>query len=690
MKTKNKIFLSLVTIMFLSSSSFADENKNDLGEVEVINDNITENSDSYTMDFMRSATKLNLPVLNTPQSISVITSQQMEDFNLNTLNDVLDNTTGIEVQRMESDRTQYTSRGFNITNFLIDGVGSSLADNYIYGNVDMFLYDHVEVTRGATGLSSNHGDPSASINMVRKRPTKDFQASTKISLGSWNKKRLEVDVSNSLNDDKSIRARVMGAIEDTKSHLDRNESKLHVFSAIIDGDINDNNKVTLGIKSAKNDVKGTQQGGFNSTDLQAKNYDISTNAAPDWSYRNTDSKEIFLDLDSILSDKWKLKTSYRKENNEGENHVGIFTANTLTTSMLYNSKTDADLFDVTLNGSYTLFDNEHEVVFSANYIKQKYTLDVWMDFTDYAIDFNTWDGSTSSRTYAVDPNSVTDWTLTEKSFSAANNFNITNSLSVLLGGKFSRYEKEGLSYSKDFSQKDNSVFTPYASLIYKINDNISAYTSYTTTFNPQDKIDAQENQLDPEEGINYEAGIKSSFFEEALNSSFAVFRSKKDNVADEAGKLSDGVTSYYKGEDGVVSQGYEIEVSGKLSDNINASLGYTKLSIKDKDGKDYNTYIPRKMINAAVSYSPTQVKGLKVGVSANWKSAAYHSIAPDVVQRSYTIFNLMSSYAINKKTDLSFNVNNVTNKKYLNSLYKRGFAINGAPRSFGVSLAYKF
>ena len=81
-----------------------------------------------------------------------------------------------------------------------------------------------------------------------------------------------------------------------------------------------------------------------------------------------------------------------------------------------------------------------------------------MDFTDYAIDFNTWDGSTSSRTYAVDPNSVTDWTLTEKSFSAANNFNITNSLSVLLGGKFSRYEKEGLSYSKDFSQKDNSVF----------------------------------------------------------------------------------------------------------------------------------------------------------------------------------------------------------------------------------------
>ena len=614
----------------------------------------------------------------------------MEDFNLNTLNDVLDNTTGIEVQRMESDRTQYTSRGFNITNFLIDGVGSSLVDNYIYSNIDMFLYDHVEVTRGATGLSSNHGDPSASINMVRKRPTKDFQASTKLSVGSWNKRRLEADVSNSLNENKTIRVRVMGAIEDTESYLDRNKSKSHVISAIIDADINDNNKVTLGIKSAKNDVKGTQQGGFNSTDLQASNYDISTNAAPEWSYRNTDSKSVFVEFDSTLSDKWKLKTSFTRENNEGANHLGIFTANTLTTSMLYNSKTDIDLFDLTLNGSYSLFDKEHEVVLSTNYIKQEYTIDVWMDFTDYAIDFNTWDGSTPSRTYATNPNSVTKWSLIEKSFSAANNFNITDSLSVLLGSKFSRFEKEGISRNKDFSQKDNSVFTPYASLIYKINDNISAYTSYTTTFNPQNYIDASEKPLNPEEGVNYELGIKSSYFEEALNSSFAIFRSKKENVAIEAGTLSDGSTKYYETEDGVVSQGYEIEVSGKLHDTVNASLGYTKLSIKDSNGKAVNTHIPRKMLNAAISYSPLEVEGLKVGASANWKSKAYHIDVPDVVQGSYTVFNLMASYEINKKTDLSFNVNNVTDKRYFNSLYKKGYANYGAPRSFGVSLAYKF
>lgn len=690
MKSKSMILLSMATIILLSSSVYADESKNDLGEVDVIlNDNITEKSDSYTMDFMSSATKLNLPVLNTPQSISVITSQQMEDFNLNTINDVLDNTTGIEVQRLESGRTQYTARGFNITNFLIDGVGSSSTDGYINGDMDMFIYDHVEVTRGATGLSSNHGDPSASINMVRKRPTKDFQGSAKLSLGSWNKKRAEVDVSNSLNEDKTIRARVMAAVEDTESYLDRYDSKSHIISAIIDGDINDNNKITFGITSTKEDNNGTQVGGFSSADLKASNYDISTNAAPDWAYMNTKSRNIFLELDSSLSNKWKLKTTYSRKNNEEDIEGGIFKTRKLAQARKYSDETVADLLDLTLNGSYSLFDKEHEVVFSANYIKQDYRQDYYGATIGDVVDFYTWDGSTSAYSYAGVKSTVKDWTLTEKSISAATNFHMTNSLDLLIGSKFSSLKKEGIYRNKTLAESNDSVVTPYASLVYKINENVSAYTSYTTTFNSQDKVDVSENKLDPVEGINYEAGVKTSFFDEMLNTSFAVFRSKKNNFGIAAGKLADN-SAYYETVDGVQSEGYEIEVSGKLTDTTNISLGFTKLSIKDSEGKELNTHIPRKMLNASLSYSPQEIKGLKVGASANWKSSSYHASYPDVVQSSYTVVNLMSNYEINKKTDISFNVNNVANKKYYNSLMKNGYVNYGAPRSFGVSLAYKF
>jgi len=695
MKIK-KILLSAVAASTIITATYADESTSNLGELNIVlNDNVTERSDSYTMDFMSSATKLNLHVLDTPQSVSVISSQQMEDFNLNTINDVLDNTTGIEVKRLESGRTQYVSRGFDIENFLVDGIGAGVADLYINGDVDMFIYDHVEVTRGATGLASNNGDPSATVNMVRKRPTKETQASIKASYGSWDNKRIEADVSGALNQNQTVRARIMAAIEDSESYLDRYESSSHVISGIIDADINDNNRITFGITSTKEDNDGTQVGGFRSEDLKKNNYDTSVNAAPEWAYMNTETSNIFLELDSSLSNKWKLKTTLTRNDNEEDIEGGIiwYLPSTdytyLRQARKYNDDTESYIFDATLNGSYSLFEREHEAVFSANYIKQDYYQHYVSVNTSDALDLDSWDGSTSDISYAGATPFIKDWTLKEKSISAATNFHATDDLSLLVGSKISSYTKSGIFRNVDFEEKNNNIISPYLSLVYKLNDHISTYTSYTTTFNPQQAIDSSGNLLDPEEGINYEAGIKSSFFDEALNSSFSVFRTKKDNVAVDAGTLSDGST-YSTAENGITSEGFEIEVSGKLNDSVNASFGYTHLTIKDSDNQQTLTFLPRRMLNAAISYSPSQVEGLKVGASANWKSSAYHSSFEDVEQSSYTLINLMSSYQINKQANVSFNVNNITDKKYYNSLQKNGYVTYGAPRSYGVSLTYKF
>lgn len=694
MKTKNKILLSLVTIMFLSSSSFADESKKDLGEISVIaNNNLTENSSSYTIDSMSSATKMDLSILNTPQSISVITSQQMEDFNLNTINDVLDNTTGIEVQRIESDRTRYSSRGFNITNFLVDGVGSSVINGYVYGDIDMLLYDHVEVTRGATGLSSNQGDPSASINMIRKRPTRDFQASTKLSLGSWSKKRLEADVSNSLNDDKSIRARVMAGIEDSKSYLDRYDSKSHVISGIIEADINDNNTITFAITNTKDNNNGTQHGGFTASNLQERNYDISVNPSSDWSYRNTKSSDAFLELDSIFSDKWKLKTTYSYKNSKEENEALNLDPSGLNSvvwsALKYESENKTNLLDLTLNGSYTLFQKEHDLVVSANYTKQKYNYSGATDTSQrgtFIVDLATWDGSGSSRNYGA--LSYEDYIIKEKSLSIATNFHISEDLSLLLGSKLLNFSEDGNNWAGSYTKKDNGIITPYISAVYKINNNISTYASYTTIFKPQSKLDISGTHLEAEEGINYELGIKSSFFNGALNSSFALFRTKKENFAERVGTING--RTYYKEVDGISSEGYELEISGNIIDSISASLGYTHLSIKDADDEDTLSYIPRRMLNSSLTYSPGEIKGLKIGASVNWKSSSYNSRDKDTVQNSYAIYNLMTSYKVNKKTNISFNVKNISDKRYFASLMKGTYTNYGAARSFGVSLDYKF
>ena len=97
----------------------------ELGSTRITADSLganTEHTGAYTTGSMSTATKLNLSIKETPQSVSVITRQQMDDFNLNTLTEVMRQTTGVVVQHLDSDRVGYSSRGYGITNFQIDGM----------------------------------------------------------------------------------------------------------------------------------------------------------------------------------------------------------------------------------------------------------------------------------------------------------------------------------------------------------------------------------------------------------------------------------------------------------------------------------------------------------------------------------------------------------------------------------------
>jgi outer membrane receptor for ferric coprogen and ferric-rhodotorulic acid len=121
------------------------------------------------------ASRLDLSIIEIPQSVSVITSAQMQDFQLKNINAALDSATGVNVQRIETDRTYYTARGFDITNFQIDGVGLPLTSGNNHADEDTAIYERIEVIRGANGLMTGVGNPSATVNFIRKRPTLDTQ-----------------------------------------------------------------------------------------------------------------------------------------------------------------------------------------------------------------------------------------------------------------------------------------------------------------------------------------------------------------------------------------------------------------------------------------------------------------------------------------------------------------------------------
>jgi len=186
----------------------------------------------------------------TPQSVSVITRKHMDDFGLNNVDDVMRHTPGITVSAFDTERSNYYARGFSINNFQYDGIPST-ARNVAYsaGNTlsDMAIYDRVEVLKGATGLLTGAGSLGATINLVRKKPTREFAASVEAGAGSWGRRRLVADVSTPINEAGTVRGRVVAAGQNSDSFTDHYSRDTRNAYAIVEADLTPHTLLSLGV-----------------------------------------------------------------------------------------------------------------------------------------------------------------------------------------------------------------------------------------------------------------------------------------------------------------------------------------------------------------------------------------------------------------------------------------------------------
>ncbi len=163
------------------------------------------------------------------------------------------------------------------------------------------------------------------------------------------------------------------------------------------------------------------------------------------------------------------------------------------------------------------------------------------------------------------------------------------------------------------------------------------FASYTEIFNPQDERTATGSFLDPIVGSSYEIGIKGRHLDGRLNSSLVLFDTKQDNVAeaDVGTYLPDGMTQAYFAVDGTRSRGAEFELAGDLTENWNASLGWSYFDLEGPDGEKLRTALPRTLFRLFTTYRlPGAWNGLTIGGGANWQSASHASVdGPNGPQR---------------------------------------------------------
>lgn len=337
----------------------------------------TENADSWTTEWMRSAAGLVLSQKETPQSTSVITATQMKDRSIVTVPQVMNAATGVTVQAFESDRINYYSRGFFIDNYQYDGVPVPRDGVWQFGdnNADMVLYDHVEIVRGATGLMTGAGEPGASINFIRKRPTDAFQSEIAFGLASPRGLRAEADVSGPLNASGSVRGRLIGAYDDRDGALDGYEKKKYVLSGALDVDVGANTVLHLGVSHQKTDANNVTWGGLPPYDSNGDliDWDWGASVGTDWTYVDTKRTEAYASLEHVFANGWTGRLVLTHVKNDFDSELawisGVPDAETGLGMSSWAAKYDGgytqNSLNAILNGDFAAFGRSHNFVLGA-------------------------------------------------------------------------------------------------------------------------------------------------------------------------------------------------------------------------------------------------------------------------------------------------------------------------------------
>ena len=692
---------SAVALLCLSTSSMALA-EDTLPEVQVKvsgtkEQEATESTKSYTVKSTATATRLNTSIKETPQSISVLTRELLDDFKLTSINDALDLATGIRVERAETDRTYYTARGSDITNFQIDGIGVPFQNGLLIGDIDTVVYDRIEVLRGANGLLTSTGNPSATINFIRKRPTRDFQAKINLTVGSWDKRRIDADVSGPLNEAGNVRGRLVLANQNRNSYLNHYSQERNVVYGIIEADITDNTMLTFGHTYQQNDTNTPTWGALPLLydDGSTRHYSRSTSPAPDWTYWNNKTNITFAQLTHAFNNGWKLQTQVSRKREAGQ--AALFylygNENRLTgTGLGYYPGLYHDTFkeyvaDIYASGPFSFAGREHELVVGSSWSR------AYVRSSEANGGYNTL-SSFSSIDDIVEPNwsgltSAGSRSQRRVNSYAAVKLNVTDQLKVTTGASLLSYKYEGTYYSADNSSQAHDKVTPYIGAVFNLDSQKSLYASYTGIYNPQTAIGRTFTTLAPLKGKNYEAGIKSELFNN-LNASFALFKTVQENLAQATGEYV-GIVAINEGIN-AITKGYEIDLSGEVNERLSLSGGYTRLmSVKGDNSENVKPYTPRNMVKLTATYQVPYIEKLKVGTSVTWQDDTHYDYTDGsrIKQDSYALVNLMASYELNPHWSAALNVYNLTNEKYLSSLMW-GQSYYGAPTNASATLTWNY
>ncbi|MBM9488706.1 TonB-dependent siderophore receptor [Pseudomonas sp. ICBG1301] len=694
MSSRKFVPLAGLALGLLLDPAYAEDNTVELDAISVTTDayeSATGPVEGYRATRSASATKTDTAIRDIPQSISVIPATVLKDLGSHNVERALEYAGGVSKQNNFGGLTlyEYSVRGFTTSEFYQDGFS---ANRGYPSTPDTANIERIEVLKGPAASLYGRGDPGGTVNIVTKKPQPDAFTTLQTSAGSWDRYRTAIDVNTPLDSEGNLLSRVNLAVEDNHSFRDHVDAKRVFVAPSFSFQLTPDTHLLVESEFVRHSST-FDRGIVANTGMSRSTFLGEPN---DGNIRNHNNR-IQAAIEHSLDDTWQLRLAshYKQGSLWGDaSESRALNADGHTVNRRYRERSTGwhdSITQLELRGRFDIGSWQHELLIGTEYEdyrkKERVTA---IAGSPYAIDvFHPVYGQPK-------PNGTRSGTdVYEQVKSQALNLQdqivFTDRLRGMLGARLEHVEQSTEDFTRNHakSRQTHYTLTQRAGLLYQLTPQVGLFANASTSFKPNNGLDAGGKSFKPEEGVGYEVGIKSELFDDRLSTTLAAFHIDKENVL-----ALDPATDTQRAMGKARSRGFDLQASGQVSDAVRVIGAFAYIDAEVTQG-DKAIPTGSRILGVAkrsasllgvYEFQDGALRGSDLGAAFTYVGDRSGEAGSHFELPAYHTVDLLAHYKASEQVTVGLNLNNLFDEKYYERSYSTYWVTPGEPRNLTLSL----